>query len=170
MKIRSLLIQKRKAIHERWLSQILKTYPADAARFMSQNPNRFGNPVGHTYSREIEILFNALIDEVTTDEIDSALDEINKIRAVQDFNASQAVAYIFLLKTAVREELDAELSDTQVVKDLLSLESRIDGMALMAFDSFMRCREKLFEIKCKDIRRRASLFGGPDNKSSKHRS
>jgi len=163
MELKALLKQKRKAILDRWMDQILKTYPEDAARFMRQNPNRFSNPVGRTYIAETECLFDALVGEADVPTICSALDQINKIRAVQDFTASRAVAFIFFLKTAIRAELDSELSETRLTSDLLSLESKIDGVALMAFDSYMQCREKLFEIKCKDIRRRASLFGSANN-------
>jgi hypothetical protein len=170
MELKTLLAQKRKAILDRWLSKILKTYPADAVGFMSRNTNRFGNPVRYTLSHEIEILFNALVGDVQAGSVNAALEQINKIRAVQDFTPSQAVAYVFLLKTAIREELNGELNGNGVIEDMLSLESRIDGLALMAFDSYMRCREKLFEVKCNDIRRRASWVGVLDKESSTDRS
>ena len=170
MKIRKLMKQRRKAILERWLSQILNTYPSDAAKFMAQNPNRFSNPVGQTYAREFETIFDALIDNSVSDELDQSLEKINKIRAVQDFTPSRAVAYIFFLKTAIREEAGIDVSDKKTAEELLSIESQIDGLALKAFDSYMRCREKLFEVKCRDIKRRATLFGGPDNEKSKNRS
>jgi hypothetical protein len=169
MKLKVLLKQRRQAIIDRWLSLIIKTYPADAAKFMGRESNQFSNPVGHTFAREIETLFDALVGDAGTPAVNSSLDEINKIRAVQDHTASRAVAYIFFLKTAIREEID-EKSEGRIVEDLLSLESQIDGMALLAFDSYMRCREKLFEIKCDDIRRRASLFGIANNRNTNHRS
>jgi hypothetical protein len=169
MKLKTLLIENRKAILERWLTLILKTYPADAARFMKQNPNRFNNPVGHTYSEQISVLFDALVGEADSEAVKSSLEQINKIRAVQDFSASRAVAFIFFLKTAIRENLTDRLHDGHLAGELLNLESEIDGMALAAFDSFMQCREKLFEIKCRDIKRRASLFATPDKDSIKHR-
>jgi hypothetical protein len=169
MELKTFLTQNRRAILSRWLDHILKTYPADAARFMRQNPNQFSNPVGHTYIAEIETLFDALLGEAAEDAVGDSLERINKIRAVQDFSASRAVSYIFLIKTAIREEITREEHDKRMTADLLALETKIDGMALTAFDSYMRCREKLFEIKCKDIRRRMSPFGGPDNEESKNR-
>ena len=99
---------------------------------------------------------------MTTDagSIESSLERINKIRAVQDFKPSQAVAFVFLLKTALREELGAELYQGGMTQQLLSLESQIDGLVLIAFDNYMRCREKLFEVRCNDIKRQASIFRG----------
>jgi hypothetical protein len=160
MELETLLTQKKKAILNRWLDHILKTYPEDAARFMGQQPNRFANPVGQTYRAETEILFDALTGKTGAGAIKSSLEQINKIRAVQDFSPSRAVVFIFFLKTAIREELADDLVDAGLIQQLLSLESKIDGMALSAFDSYMQCREKLFEIKCSDIRRQASLFRG----------
>ncbi len=170
MDLKTFLTENRKAILDRWLSQIVKTYPADSSNFLLNNTNRFSNPVGQTFLREIETLFNGLIDEADSEAIVNSLEQIDKIRAVQNFTASQAVAYVFFLKTAIREELDRSPDDENLTRDILSLESKIDGMALMAFDSYMHCREKLFEVRCNDIKRQASLFGGPNIEKRKHRS
>jgi hypothetical protein len=163
MELKELLTQKRKAILERWLNQILKTYPSDAARFMGRQADRFANPVGQTFKSEIEKIFDVLIGRAEIEIIESALENINKIRAVQDFSAAQAVAFIFFLKTAIREELAGELNRNNLTTSLLSLESQIDGLALNTFDSYMKCREKLFEVKCNEIRRRAMIIGSSDS-------
>lgn len=162
MGLKNFLTKNRKAIIDRWLARISNTYPADASKFLLNNTNRFSNPVGQTFAREIEIIFDGLIDKADAGAVGNSLEQIDKIRAVQDFTASQAVAYVFFLKTAIREELEAGQPDHDLDREMLSLESKIDGMALMAFDSYMRCREKLFEVRCNDIKRQASLFGGPD--------
>lgn len=167
MNIKTLLADKRKAILNRWLTAIANTYPSDAANFLLRDRNRFSNPVGQTFACEIETLFNALIDQASLDAVTTSLENINKIRAVQDFSASQAVVYIFFLKTAIREEFDGYLDDLGFAGDLRSLESSIDGLAMMAFDSYMKCREKLFEVRCSDIRRRAMISAGPKGKGSR---
>jgi len=170
MGLKTFLTENRKAIIDRWLAQISNTYHADASKFLLKNTNRFSNPVGQTFVREIETIFDGLIDEADAEAVGNSLEQIDKIRAVQDFTASQAVAYVFFLKTAIREELEGSPSSRNLGVEMVSLESKIDGMALMAFDSYMRCREKLFEVRCNDIKRQASLFGGPDLARRKHRS
>ena len=87
----------------------------------------------------------------------SALERINKIRAVQDFSASEAVAFVFFLKSAVRNVLSRELAEGHLTGELLALESKIDDMALLAFDGYMQCREKLFQIRCDSIRRQNTM-------------
>jgi hypothetical protein len=37
-------------------------------------------------------------------------------------------------------------------RELLTLESRIDQLANASFDIFMKCREKLYEIRANELR------------------
>jgi hypothetical protein len=153
MSLTKLLAQKREEILDAWLALILDTYPADSAAFMKRQPNRFANPVGHTFAQETGVLFDHLLGDGDTDVAASALERINKIRAVQDFSASEAVAFIFFLKGAVRNVLSRELADGRLSAELHALELKIDDMALLAFDGYMQCREKIFQIRCDSIRR-----------------
>lgn len=153
MSLITLLANKRKEVLDAWVSLILDTYPADSAAFMKRQPNRFANPVGYAFAHETVVLFNHLLGDGDVEAASSALERINKIRAVQDFSASEAVAFVFFLKSAVRKVLSRELADGRLTADLLALESKIDDMALLAFDGYMQCREKLFQIRCDSIRR-----------------
>ncbi len=163
----TLLRQKRKAIIKNWFARITATYPADSSKFLKGQKNQFANPVGMTISDETAKLFDALVDASDADTIKVSMDNINKIRAVQDFTASQAVAFIFFLKSAIREELKDELNDKKSLNELLSLESAIDGMALIAFDTYTENRERLNAIKYSDFKRRSQVFGGGRSRSNK---
>jgi hypothetical protein len=125
---------------------------------MKRQRNRFANPVGQTFAREAEHILDALITDCDPQDRAAAIERINKIRAVQDFSPSKAVAFIFFLKSAIRTVLNRDLAGGELTDQLLSLESEIDNMALQAFDNYMQCREKLFEIRCRDIRRQAQLY------------
>jgi hypothetical protein len=153
MNLAALLSDRRKEILDAWLSSILDTYPADSAAFMRRQPNRFANPVGDTFARETAALFDRLVGNEDTVLAAQAIERINKIRAVQDFSASEAVAFVFFLKSAVRKALSRELADGRLTAELLAFESKIDDLALLVFDGYMQCREKLFEIRCDSIRR-----------------
>lgn len=156
MNLTTLLTEHRKQILEAWVTRILASYSRDSARFMKRQPDRFANPVGHTIASEAERIFDALIADDDSRVTAAAAERINKIRAVQDFSASEAVSFIFLLKAAVRSVLERELAGA-MTDQLLVFESKVDNVALQAFDSYMLCREKLFEIRCNDIRRQAQL-------------
>lgn len=83
---------------------------------------------------------------VDQNKIETALDSVIRIRAVQNFSASQAVSFVFELKTIVKSVL-GELSDD-------SLDYRIDLVALAAFNRFMKCRENIFLLKATESKRR----------------
>ncbi len=145
-----LLSRKKKAILKRWSDLILDTYPPDTSRFLKAEKDRFHNPVGHSVIGETEALYDELLGEMNPDRIRISLDKIIRIRAVQDFSPSKAVAFVLLLKEALREELKSEITGGRVPEDLLELESRIDRVVLSAFDLYMECREKIFEIKTRE--------------------
>lgn len=161
----ALLEKKREAILNNWFDRIANTYPADSSKLLNKK-NQFANPVGSTFRREITNLFDCLLASSDAGTVSLATEAINKVRAVQDFSPSVAVAFIFYLKSAIREELRDELREVDRLHELLSLESAIDGMALIAFDTYTACRERLHEIKYSDFKRRAQAFGGGRSRSN----
>ena len=147
MGLKDLLTRNESAILKRWFDLILETYPADTAALMKRDRNQFTNPVGSTFSREIEILFKQLCEGNQNGERRASLDAILKIRSVQDFSPSKAVGFIFLLKRAVRETLKNEICREPALDEWLSFQSRIDDLVLQAFDAYMDCRERICEIR-----------------------
>jgi hypothetical protein len=152
MKLEKLLSEKGPAVLDRWLKSILESYPADTQRFLKKQKDPFANPVRHTISKETENIYKELLKGVDRDRVSPFLDRIIRIRAVQDFSPSQAVAFIFLLKKVIREALDKEIGEHQLSDDLLVLESKIDDLALIAFDVYMRCREKIYALSANEAR------------------
>ena len=145
--IQDLLKKNKAAILERWFHLILETYPANTAAMMRKDKNQFTNPVGSTLSREIEVLFKNLCEGSQDEKCQSSLDSILKIRSVQDFSPSKAVGFIFLLKRAIGETLKNEMCKGAVMDEWLEFQSKIDDLALQAFDIYMDCREKICEIR-----------------------
>jgi hypothetical protein len=157
MKLEDLLKQKASHIRKRWLDLILETYPADSQRFFREQKDRFANPVGTTLSREVESLYHELLHGMDPERLNASLEEIIRIRAVQDFSPSKAMSFIFLLKKVLREELDKEIKESPgASQELLTLESRLDEMALKGFDLYMKCREKVYEIRAKEAKSQVS--------------
>jgi len=156
IKLTNLLLQKRSTILQKWFHLILETYPADTQRFLKEQKNRFANPVGSTIFHGIEGLFEELLRGMDCEKLLPFLDNIIRIRAVQDFSPSQAIVFIPLLKKIIREELESEIRENRLLEELLEFESRIDQLALQAFDIYMRCREKVYEIQAKELRNRSS--------------
>jgi len=156
MQIATLLSQKKAAILGRWLAMIYESYPPETAIFLRKEKNRFDNPAGYRISEGLEGLFGALLEKMERDQVLTCLDEIIRIRALQNFTPSQALAFIFLLKIVIREELAEEIRKENLAAEILDLESRIDGLALLGFDVYTQRREKIYEIKADEAKRRVS--------------
>jgi hypothetical protein len=152
------LVSKRTAILERWFELTVDTYPADSRKFISARGDRFANPVGASLSKGLEGIYDVLVKSGGAEphEFVTFLDEIVRIRAVQDFSPANAVGFVFLVKKAVREALGKEIRETRLSEQVVAFESKIDSLALLAFNIYMQCREKLFEIRATEIRNRTS--------------
>ena len=153
-----LLAARKNAIVKAWLARAFQTYPGNTSRFLAQENDPFRNPVGHTLKAAFPLLLDELHGEMNASRITPVLDGVIRIRAVQDFTAGQAVAFVFLLKKVLREELRSEIQSDREGEGLAAIEGRIDQMALLAFDLFMKCRERMYEIKANEARRRMFLL------------
>ena len=153
MILTQLLLQKKDAILEHWRHLILDTYPADSSRLFKQEKDRFANPIGSIISAGIEALYDELVGEMNPDRLTPCLDSIIRVRAVQDFSPSDAIAFILLLKRVVREELDGEIKERRLFEEILKFESRIDDMMLLTLDIYMKCREQIHEIRIKELKK-----------------
>ena len=151
MALEQLLTRRKSAILDRWLRLILESYPTDVSRFLKQEKDQFANPVGHTISQETEILYDELLHGMDADKVTACLDNIIRIRSVQDLSPSQAIAFTFLLKKAVREEVAGDIAERQDFEELLRFESRIDKAVLLALDIYMKCREKVHQIRVNEV-------------------
>ena len=158
MKLEKILSQKRSVILKKWLDEIFKTYPAYSSRFLKKQKDRFANPIGYTLSNDIEILYDKLMlgKGLDKEKVVPALDRIIRIRAIQDFSASEALAFIFLLKNVIRGVLKKEIQERAFHEELIRFESKIDGLVLIAFDVFVKCREKIYEIKANHAKNQVS--------------
>ncbi|ODA40100.1 RsbRD N-terminal domain-containing protein [Desulfosporosinus sp. BG] len=152
-RLRDLLEQKKASILKRWFEAIIETYPIDTSGFLKKQKDQFANPVGYTVSLGIESMLEALMEGNEFNEELPFLDDIIKVRAVQDFSPSKAMSFVFLLKKVVREELEKEIKQSQLSDDLLEFESKIDNLALLSFDKYIKCRELIYKLKTDELQR-----------------
>ncbi len=152
MSLEKLLSDKRSTLIKKWRNLLIGSYPVDAQRFFKKEKNRFSNPVGQTIAEDVEILYDELTVGNNTDKISSSLDNIIRIRAVQDFKPSQAVGFVLQLKKLIQNELGADSRESGIQNALEVLEERIDNAALLAFDIYSQCRQKLYEIRVNETK------------------
>lgn len=150
------LANQRDSLVKKWFEGILETYPESTTKFLAHEKDPFRNPIGHTLKESLSALFNGLLQPEELASLTPVLDDIVKMRAVQDFTAGQAVSFPFLLKKILREECAAALSRSP--DEFAALEARIDELVLLAFDSFVKYRERIFEIKFNEAKRSAFML------------
>lgn len=149
MDLNGFLSEKKSTIVKRWIEVALKSYPAGTG-FLKNHKHRFTNPVGYTLHQGIETIFEGLLHDIHTEAVKSALDGIVRVTAVQGLSPSESVGFLFRLKEVIRETLGEKTA--AFPGDLLALDVRIDALALLAFDIFMECREKIYELKASEAR------------------
>ncbi|MBM4285181.1 MAG: hypothetical protein FJ128_08020 [Deltaproteobacteria bacterium] len=156
MQLRELLTQKQAPILSRWRQLVFDSYPAQTAVFLAKEQDRFSNPVGYRLSQGLKTLFEALVHGGDRERVEAGLDEILGVKAVQELAPSQSLAFIFLLKTVVRQELAQELQDSRVAGEFREFGDILDGVVLLGFDIYTRRRERLCEIRVEEVKQRVS--------------
>ena len=150
------LIEKSKdEVIDNWFEATIQTYAPDTAPFYKGQKDQFANPVGNITAKGVEFLLDQLLNDFEPDAVKAYLDPIIRIRAVQDFTPSQATAFILLLKKVLRDRFSNKLQDAAMVAELFAFESKIDRLCLMAFDIYMACKEKIYQISANDMRSQA---------------
>jgi len=152
--LKGLIQNKKSEIIRNWFEATIQTYAPDTAQFYKGQQDQFGNPVGSITSRGIAFLLDQLLDTWDTEAIKSYLDPIIRIRAIQDFSPSKATGFILLLKKILRENLASELQNEDNALQLLEFEYKIDRLCLLAFDLYMDCKEKIYELSANETRNR----------------
>ncbi len=156
MSLADLLAEKRVSVVRKWCNLVLETYPEQSRKFLKKQKDRFANPVGRTIVEGIESIYDELLHEANSDKISLYLDNIIRVRAVQDFSPSRSINFVFGLKRIIREALKEEILQGDISKELLAFESRIDGLALLCFDIYSQCRQRLSDIRVNEVKNQSA--------------
>jgi hypothetical protein len=143
-------VQNKENIAELWLERVLRAYPGQSEEFLAKERDPFRNPVGTSMRQAIGIVLDELLLGMDRSRLTAALDSIMQIRALQGLEPSRALEFLFQLREILRPQLigaDRELID-----------NRIDEMALLSFDLFMQYRERTYQAKTNEARRRVFVM------------
>lgn len=147
----------KEAMTKRWVDTVHGTYPFGTVGFLRTRKDRFANPVGYRTEEAakslMQVIFSSTPDE---DAISQAVEEIVRVRAIQDFPPEAAVGIFFAMKEVMRDTLRETGQMEEVLPALLAAESRIDAVGLMAFGAYARARETLHRLKVEEFKRQYS--------------
>lgn len=152
--IQQLLETNKSGIIKKWFGLVVDTYPPETANFLRKEKDPFNNPVGKTTVECLEVLFDHLLDKNDEETLISHLDPIIRIRSVQDFTPSRAIGFIFFLKTIIRNELKNTKDGVIDPIEMTALDFKIDGLMLLAFDIYAKCKETFYQIKANEEKNR----------------
>jgi hypothetical protein len=122
---------------------------------MGAESDSFANPVGQNITRCLGPILDHLIEPSDDEAIQPLILDMMRVRAVQQFLPSTAVGFFAGLKEVVRNQLKFKSFDADQLKELLKFEAQVDKVMLQAFDEYLGCREKLYEIRATELRRRS---------------
>ena len=160
MELSALLEEKREVILEKWFARIIGTYPDVTSRFLAKQKDRFQNPVGYAITQSIGPIYDQVASAMDSDQLLEALDGIVRIRSVQDFTPTEAIGFVFELKAVIRAEIGDRIRGLERWNELVELESRVDRVALLAFEKYTECRENLHQVRNREVENRAARVLG----------
>ncbi len=139
------------AIASRWLAQTLAGYGPAAARAFERQPDPFANPVGHALRTALPAAVQALLAGQSPQTVAACLDDVIRIRAVQEFSPSQAIGFVLQLKACCECLPEAERA---------AFCEQVDQAALAAFDLYAQHRQRVCEVRVNEARRLTGPYAG----------
>ncbi|MGE4552479.1 MAG: RsbRD N-terminal domain-containing protein [Desulfovibrionaceae bacterium] len=146
------LAKQRDDLVAKWADLIFGSYPEETRRIWKRQTDQFANPVGCAINECAAALFDLTLAWEDAQAIGENLERLVKIRAIQDFSASQAINFVFGLKKILRDEYFDELKRAGELDQLLAFEARVDNLALMAMDLYAKSRESIYEMRVKEVK------------------
>jgi hypothetical protein len=157
MTFRDLLEERKDTIVDRWVDEVLSAYPSDAAALFRVQQDPFSNPLGHSVREGTRGIFRAIMGGMDQEELRSHLDQIIRIRAVQDLTPSQALSFVFSLRSIVRDVIPEAKANGGHQDELAALDQKIDETAVAAFELYSAMREELAQLRVKEVRRQVAF-------------
>ncbi len=148
MNLKQRLTEKKAGILKAWQETLQRRAAEGAPGFPAPQIAPAVPGMEFTFDQVLEAMFDALHQGLIPGEVSRFLDGMMKSRAANDIPASRSVEFILVIKKAVRDALgNGNPDDLQVEEELAAWETVVDDLVLFAFDSYIRHRESVLELK-----------------------
>ncbi|MEI6638891.1 MAG: hypothetical protein FDX02_00195 [Chlorobium sp.] len=142
--LHQLLDAHKEIILQQWLESALGLFPEKMG---------YTTPVAMELSRALEVILSGLGSGES--DYKEALDDVTRILAVQSILPSKALSIFLEPKLMLRDiMLKTTVAGTMTQEVQEAFNSRFDLLTLEAFDSYMQHREKIYQLKVEEGRRR----------------
>jgi hypothetical protein len=133
-----------------WTERTLDSYTSSG--FFKKSLDRFANPVGMNIREGLAQLFRLIAAGADPQEFAGPINQVVRIRAVQEFTPAQAVAPVLELKWVVRQIFSADTECRELLPQLAPFDCDVDRAALKAFDLYMECRDRLHKARIRELK------------------
>lgn len=155
MNFKDFLNENKENLLEEWFLWLIDHYPEPSKKFISKKEEPFTNPVGYNFYQNLGKLFSLLCsNEIDCTEFNDSLEDILKIRAVQDLSYWQSANIFRFLWDKFNNSLP---TDTKVESYRTDVDYYMT-ISEKAFESFINIREKIAQIQREEIRNRYGKF------------
>ena len=133
-----MLAERKAAISALWLDAVLADYGGQAASKLRKERDPFANPVGHALAVGLPLLLEFVVEggEIPV----GPLEEIVRIRSVQEPTPSLALRFLTLVRDAIDEPVPG-------------FEPRLEALLLRAFDLLTGFREQVLRLRQEELKR-----------------
>jgi len=149
MTVCAVLRERRDAVLERWIELIRAEDGRAGASLPARGSDPFHDPVGDALRRGTASILETLLGEGGPAGAREGIDRIVRVRSVQALTAPRALSFVFLLRRALRD-VAGGAGDAA---EWEPLDARLDALALEAFEIYVDCRERVFEIRAREAAR-----------------
>ncbi len=147
--------KNKEEIKKEWFESLIEHYPEPSKKYISQIDKPFTNPVGYTLFTNLENLLSLIVKEdFESQHFQNSLEEIMKIRAVQDLSYWQSAnifQFLWQKYNTITENHDGIDSYRKDVEIYLKMSEK-------AFEIFIQIRENIARIQRNEIRNRYGKF------------
>jgi hypothetical protein len=160
MKAMALPDEARERLASAWLARVLETYAPQTTVFYGRGNDPFANPVGHTLTTQLRVIADGLcageisLETPLAPAILEAVEAVVRIRAVQGLPPGRAVDFVYALRPILHELAgEGSLSQAPDLAALGALDATVDALALAAFEAYVRCRDRIHELRVDEVKR-----------------
>lgn len=150
MNLSETLQEKKKQIRSIWVERTLDSYSSSG--FFKKSRDTIANPIGSNIRDGLSSILDLLLDGADQAEYNKPIDQVVRIRAIQDFSPSQAIVPFLELKWVVRQVLNESNKTSHLIQELTEFDCQIDRLALAAFDKYVECREQLYKVRINELK------------------
>ena len=151
-----LLIENNKDwILEKWLSSRLSLFSNQKQSLIKTQMDPFQNPIRHEILGGLKMILENF--EAESEKFNEAIEKICRVMAIQEFSPSKAIALFYELKVIILDR-EEKTEHTLNSKEFIEFNSNIEKMTLKAFDCYCSHREKIYQLKVDESKKKAYML------------